>query len=78
MTDRTNRLAIAAAEALHALAEALTDWAEDGLPDQYSANEERQREEELEDAWQFRDWDTVRHLQDEAKQQYIELINSLR
>lgn len=45
MTDRTNRLALAAAEALHALAEALTDWAEDGLPDQAAANEERQREE---------------------------------
>ena len=70
MTDRTNRLALAAATALHALAEALTDWAEDGLPDRaasdrYAANEARQREEELEDAWQARDWETVRRLQDE-------------
>ena len=74
MTDRTNRLALAAAEALRALAEALTDWAEDGLPDRaapdrYAANEARQREEELEDAWQSRDWETVRRLQDEAERE---------
>ena len=39
MTDRTNRLALAAAEALHALAEVLTDWAGDGLPARHAANE---------------------------------------
>lgn len=58
-------LAYAAVHALLAIADALT-------ADHRAANEERQRErqreEELEDAWQSRDWETVRRLQDEAEQ----------
>ena len=52
-------LAYAAVHALLAIHDALT------AADRYAANEAKQRDG-LEDAWQPRDWESVRRLQDEA------------
>ena len=53
-------LAAATVHALLAIHDTLT------AADRYAANEEQQREGQMEDAWQSRDWESVRRLQDEA------------
>lgn len=60
----------ATAHALLAVVDALTAKPCDDCArhDAYAANEAEQREGMLEDAWQFRDWETVEHLQDEERQ----------